>query len=200
MKRIRLTKQLRNEYQHLFDTCIIRESKRSRVKTQADAIISNRVRYEAVTRMIGGHEIPWFVIGLIHSMESSLRFDRHLHNGDPLRKRTLHHPPGRPKAGIPPFTWEESAADALTYQGLHRWKDWSLPGILYKLEGYNGWGYRLYHPQVPSPYLWSFSNHYTQGKYVADGTWSDTAVSHQCGAAVILKYSIFLENTDCTST
>src|SRR5262249_30065710 len=35
--------------------------------------------------------------------------------------------------------------------------------------------------------LWSFSNHYTSGKYVADGTWSDTAKSNQCGAAVLLR-------------
>jgi hypothetical protein len=64
---------------------------------------------------------------------------------------------------------------------------WNLERILYELEGYNGWGYRLYHPHVKSPYLWSFSNHYTRGKYVADGTWSDTARSQQCGAAVIIK-------------
>jgi hypothetical protein len=120
-------------------------------------------------------------------MESSLDFTRHLHNGDPLTARTVHEPEGRPKSGTPPFTWEESAIDSLAYQGLPRWQDWSLPGILYKLEEYNGWGYRLSHPHVLSPYLWSGSNHYTSGKYVADGTWSDTAISKQIGAAVILR-------------
>ena len=65
--------------------------------------------------------------------------------------------------------------------------DWGLAGTLYQLERYNGWGYRLYHPHVLSPYLWGFSNHYRQGKYVSDGTWSDTAVSRQCGAAVLLR-------------
>jgi peptidoglycan hydrolase-like protein with peptidoglycan-binding domain len=40
---------------------------------------------------------------------------------------------------------------------------------------------------VKSPYLWSFSNHYTKGKYVGDGRWSETAVSQQCGAMVLLK-------------
>ncbi|MBC3808803.1 hypothetical protein H8K52_15785 [Undibacterium seohonense] len=29
--------------------------------------------------------------------------------------------------------------------------------------------------------------HYKSGKYVADGTWSDTAVSKQCGSAVLLR-------------
>ena len=68
-----------------------------------------------------------------------------------------------------------------------RGTDWSLAGTLFQIEGYNGWGYRRQHPQVLSPYLWSFSSHYTRGKYIADGTWSDTAVSKQCGAAVVLR-------------
>src|SRR5262249_24093908 len=62
-----------------------------------------------------------------------------------------------------------------------------LAGTLYKLEEYNGFGYRLYHPDVLTPYLWSFSNQYSGGKYVADGTWSPTAKSKQCGAAVLLR-------------
>jgi hypothetical protein len=72
-------------------------------------------------------------------------------------------------------------------KGLGAGTDWSLAGTLYQVERYNGWGYRLYHQHVLSPYLWSFSNHYISGKYVADGTWSDTAVSKQCGAAVLLR-------------
>jgi hypothetical protein len=72
-------------------------------------------------------------------------------------------------------------------QGLRAGVDWSLPGALYQLERYNGWGYRMHHPSVLTPYLWSFSNHYTSGKYVADGTWSNTAISKQCGAGVILR-------------
>src|SRR5436309_1074388 len=48
-------------------------------------------------------------------------------------------------------------------------------------------GYRRYHPEVRSPYLWSGSTHYTSGKYVEDGRWSDTAVSRQLGAAVLLR-------------
>jgi lysozyme family protein len=96
-------------------------------------------------------------------------------------------PAGRPVKGTPPFTWEESAADALTLRKIDQWKDWTIEGVLYQIEGYNGWGYRLHHPTVLTPYLWSFSNHYIKGKYIADGTWSDNAVSNQCGAGVLLK-------------
>ena len=55
----------------------------------------------------------------------------------------------------------------------------------YKLEKYNGIGYRAHH--VNSPYLWGGSNQYTRGKYVQDGVFSITAVSMQIGAMVLLK-------------
>lgn len=69
----------------------------------------------------------------------------------------------------------------------HEWKDWRIIEILDRMERYNGTGYRRHHPDVPSPYLWSGAQHYKQGKYVADGKWSDTAVSKQVGGAVLLK-------------
>ena len=108
------------------------------------------------------------------------------------QRRSAHRPDGagssgQTQDGQPPFTWEASASDALSFQGFDKWKDWSISGTLFKLEGYNGFGYRDHHPDVPSPYLWSFSNHYTRGKYVADGTFSPTAVSAQCGVAVLLR-------------
>lgn len=184
MPSIRLTNVLKEEYQNLFDSCIINFSAQSTVENISNRLISNKDRYETVGENLG---IPWFFIGVIHNMESSMNFNTHLHNGDPLTKRTTHVPSGRPKSGEPPFTWEESAEDALKFKNLDNWKDWTVPGILYKLEQYNGWGYRKYHPHVLSPYLWSYSNHYTSGKYVADGRWSETAVSRQCGAAVILR-------------
>ncbi|MFP3867731.1 MAG: hypothetical protein ACLFUU_06180 [Desulfobacteraceae bacterium] len=184
MAKVRLTPELIEEYRRLFDTCIIREEKLSQVEAVLDKIQQNQNRYRAVGEPLG---IPWYFIAVIHSMESSLNFNRHLHNGDPLSNRTMHVPAGRPQHGNPPFTWEESAADALCLKGLHNWQDWSLPALLYRLEEYNGWGYRLYHPHVLSPYLWSYANHYTSGKYVADGRWSETAVSEQIGAAVCLR-------------
>jgi len=57
----------------------------------------------------------------------------------------------------------------------------------FKLEGFNGFGYRTRHPEVLIPYLWSFTNHYQKGKFVADGKFDPNAVSKQCGAAAILK-------------
>src|SRR5262249_47163307 len=96
-------------------------------------------------------------------------------------------PRNRPD-GNPPFTWFVSAADALMMKGLHNWTDWSVSGIAFVLERYNGFGYRNNHPYVKSPYLWSFGNAYTRGKYVRDGMFSDAAVSEQCGGMVMLRH------------
>lgn len=146
-----LTDALRAEYQSLFDSCQNNSDKQSEVATLADRIIQHRSRYEAVGTPLS---IPWFFIGVIHNMESSQRFDRHLHNGDPLTARTVHVPPGRPVAGDPPFTWEDSATDALQLEKLDKVTDWKLPALLYQIEKYNGFGYRTRHPEVLSPYLW----------------------------------------------
>jgi len=184
MSSIRLTESLKREYEELYDTCEIRADRFDRVDRAVNDILPHRPRYEEVAGVVGA---PWYLVAVIHNMESSLSFAHHLHNGDPLTARTRHVPAGRPAEGEPPFTWEVSASDALRLRRIDRISDWPLPRLLYELEGYNGWGYRGFHAHVKSPYLWSFSNHYTRGKYVADGTWSETAVSKQCGAAVILR-------------
>jgi lysozyme family protein len=40
---------------------------------------------------------------------------------------------------------------------------------------------------VATPYLWSYSDHYDKGKFVADGKYNPDAVSKQVGAAILLK-------------
>ena len=109
-----------------------------------------------------------------------------MHNGDPLTARTVHKPAGRPANRRPPFSWEFSAADPLVNDGLSTWRDWSIPGTLFALERFNGFGYRKPSIAINSPYLWSFSKHYTKGKFIADNQYSPTAVSAQCAATVLL--------------
>ncbi|MEJ2718585.1 MAG: hypothetical protein P8182_15870 [Deltaproteobacteria bacterium] len=184
MRAIRLTPALRREYEDLFESCVIGKSHERSVERIVDKILANEDRYRLVSDQSG---VPWFFVAAVHSMESGRDFQTHLHNGDPLTARTVHKPKGRPEKGTPPFTWEESAQDALAGHRLNEKTDWTLAGTLYQLERYNGWGYRYHHPEVRSPYLWSFSNHYLRGKYVDDKTWSDSAVSKQCGAAVLLR-------------
>ena len=184
MPAVSLSATLRAHYEALFNTCIIRPERAASIEQIIARVRTRRQRYETVGEALG---IPWFFVAVIHHVEASGNFDRHLHNGDPLSARTVQVPAGRPKTGNPPFTWEDSATDALSMKNLGAGTEWSLAGLLYQLERYNGWGYRLHHPHVLSPYLWGFSNHYVSGKYIHDGTWSDTAVSKQCGAAVLLR-------------
>ncbi len=183
-KAVNLTPALRAQYEMLFNTCRIRPSRAAAVEKVLKKVNSYRAIYEQASATSG---VPWHFIAAVHNLESSLNFKTHLHNGDSLSQRTKNVPAGRPKTGSPPFAWDFSAADALAIKGLDSNTDWSLAGTLYQLERYNGWGYRNYHPHVLSPYVWSFSEHYTSGKYVEDGLWSETAVSEQCGAAVLLR-------------
>lgn len=181
------TADLRDFYEKLFNGCVVRPENLPEVTRDVANISKNKNRYETVTSKLG---IPWYFVGLVHRMEASLNFNTHLHNGDPLTHRTVHVPPNRPPTGNPPFTWEESAIDALSMRNLDKVKDWSLPSLLYHLEAYNGFGYRTQDPPINSPYLWSYSNNYTSGKFVADGKYDPDAVSKQCGAAVILHQMV----------
>ncbi len=173
---------LRNEYQHLFNTCEIPQRHYAAIDACVDRILAGRPRYEAVAQRTG---VPWYFTGILHNMECSCRFNTHLHNGDPLTARTVHVPKGFPKTGTPPFTWEESAEDALRLKRLHNWTDWSIAATLFKMEEYNGFGYRRH--GIHSPYLWSFSNQYTRGKFTSDGIFDPRAVSKQIGGAVLLR-------------
>jgi lysozyme family protein len=184
MSSIALTDPLKAEYQRLFDNCNLRPESAAEIEAILARIRNGQPRYRAVA---ADTDVPWHVIAVLHQMECSGSFDKHLHNGDPLSARTVRVPANRPPQGTPPFAWEDSAVDALRFQRFDRWKDWSLSGTLYRIESYNGWGYRLYHPETLSPYLWGGSNNYAGGKYVQDGRWSASAVSRQIGAAVLLR-------------
>src|SRR5690242_19118606 len=121
MTTVTLTSELRAEYESLFDTCEIRPEHAHFGESLAKQIVANQSRYTAVANPF---KIPWYFIGIIHSMEGSLSFTTHLHNGDPLTALTTHAPAGRPATGSPPFTWEESAADAMEFEGVVDWHDW----------------------------------------------------------------------------
>jgi lysozyme family protein len=144
---------------------------------------ASRERYEGAGKRTG---VPWYFIAATHGLEASFNFRAHFHNGDfPLTRRTRQVPAGRPLVWLPPSSWEDSTVDALRLMGFAGADDWSLPRTLYRLEAYNGFGYRRI--GRATPYLWSFSNLYEKGKYVADGSFNANARSRQCGAALMLK-------------
>jgi len=179
--------EIADEYSRMFDAAVMDLSKKTSVDRLATMLVSFRKTYEKIQADL---KIPWHFIGLIHCMESNFNFGTHLHNGDSLMHRTINVPKGRPPAQVadPPFAWTTSAMDALTMKGFHTQTDWSLPAQLFRLEQYNGFGYRM--RGRATPYLWSFSDRYTGGKFVKDGVFDPAATSKQCGAATLLKHLV----------
>ncbi len=174
---------LAEEYAATFKAAQLLPAHRQSTDWHLTMMRQSRPRYEAVGKRNG---VPWFFIAAIHALEASFNFRGHLHNGDaPLTQRTRQVPAGRPLVWGPPSDWESSATDALRLMGFAQASDWSLARTLYRLEAYNGFGYRRI--GRVSPYLWSFSSVYTRGKFVADGRYNPNARSSQCGAAVMLK-------------
>lgn len=174
---------LKSEYGRMFRKLEIRPQFRESADWHLAMMRRSRSQYQRVEAATG---VPWHFIAATHALEASFNFRAHLHNGDfPLSARTRQVPSGRPSVWLPPSDWDSSAKDALGLLGYIGQTDWSLERTLYRLEAYNGLGYRR--RGVPTPYLWSFSNHYDRGKFIADGRFSATARSQQCGAAVMLK-------------
>lgn len=151
----------------------------------AQRVLRGKQSYVQVEEKTG---VPWYVIGGIHSMESSCNFKGVLHNGERiigtgLKTRLV------PKGRGPFKTWEEAAIDAVFYDGLDNVKRWDIGNMLKQVEAYNGLGYLKYHPSENSPYLWAMTSvNDGFGKYVADGKWSNKADANaQVGFAAILK-------------
>jgi lysozyme family protein len=145
----------------------------------AKRLVAAKDRYKAVADKTG---VPWFVIAVIHEREASQKWNTQLGQGDPLNRVSTHVPKGRG-----PFkTWEDGAFDALVncapFAG--KWKDWTPGGTMTLLEEYNGLGYAA--RGLPSPYVWSGTDQYVKGKYVADGQFDPGAVDQQLGCAGLI--------------
>ena len=180
---------LEDDYVKLIDKMEIKDSWSARIDKAARDIISGKNRYQNVAdtfEKLHRQPIPWQFIGIIHHLEGACDFDTHLHNGDSLSHRTVNDPSGRPRTGEPPFTFEESALDALSQRDFRGVQEWSPAQLAYQFEAYNGFGYRSGHSGINSPYLWSGTNNYTSGKYVSDHVFNPDAVSKQCGAMGLL--------------
>lgn len=181
---------LQPEYARLWFGMTINPSRIQGFNAAGKKLLARCPRYVSVSLDTG---VPVAVIAVIHERESSGNFKTHLHNGDPLTARTTHVPAGRPVIGSAPFTWEESARDALISQGLHKIADWSLERALYVLEAYNGWGYR--NRKMTSPYIWGGTNQQQAGKYVADGVFDPFTMDTQPGCAPLLFSMFGLDRT-----
>ncbi len=177
---------LKGEYGRLWAAMIVSPSKVSTLDHIAGKLIASKARYQAVSAKTG---VPWAAIALIHQMECGQDWSLNIAQGDPWNRRSVHVPKGRG-----PFnSWEEAAVDALAIDGTDRVAAWGTERLCYELEKYNGFGSR--NKGINTPYLWSYSNHYTRGKYIADHVWDGNAVSGQAGAMPILSRMMALDSS-----
>lgn len=182
---------LRDNYTQLWSAMQERPEWTDRITRAAAGILSSKEDYKLVEDMTG---VPWFVVGILHQMESTRNFKTHLHNGDPLTNYTVNVPAGRPFSGEPPFTWVESAVDAIRYAKLDHTPLLSVEALAYAFESYNGFRSRTQH-NINSPYLWSGTQHYTKGKFIRDNVWDGEAVSAQVGSMPVLRRLIELDQS-----
>lgn len=164
----------------------------------AKRLCASKDRYLVIAATTG---VPWFVIAVIHEREASQRFDRQLGQGDPLNQVSTHDPKGRgPFLNHPndlpgQDAFYRGAVDALTDCGpfAARWSDWSAGGTMALLEQYNGLGYAA--KGLPSPYVWSGTDQYRSGKYVADHVFDPAVVDSQLGCAGLIKAMMAIDPT-----
>jgi lysozyme family protein len=148
----------------------------------AKVAVANKGRYLAIARAAGMPDIAWVFIAVSHYRESSQDFSKSLAQGDPWNEVSTHVPAGRG-----PFkSFEDAAVDALAKCSPYaaRLKDWSIGGMLTNLERFNGLGYAA--RGVPSAYVWSGTDQYHSGKFVADGVYDPDTVDKQLGVAGLI--------------
>lgn len=168
--------------QQRWNKCAIKPNKVAAFQSVANRLSAPeaRAKYEEVSKITG---VPWWFIAVVHEREASQKWNANIAQGDPWKSKSTHVPAGRG-----PFkSWKDAAVDALTNCAPYaaRNKDWSPGGALAMLEKYNGLGYS--NMGVPSPYIWSGTDQYTKGKYVADHQYNPSVVDQQLGCAGILK-------------
>jgi lysozyme family protein len=144
----------------------------------------NKEKYKTVAEKT---DMPQHLIAALHWRESSGNFKTYLHQGDPLGKPAVHVP-----KNIPVFyEWEDAAVHALNGKKSIKNKfgitkdTTDLAPLLAFTEAYNGLGY--FNKNRISPYVYSGSDVYTSGKYVADGKYDPNAKDKQLGTFVLIK-------------
>jgi lysozyme family protein len=143
----------------------------------------NRQRYENVAEIVN---IPASLIAAIHYRESSNNFKTYLHNGDLLGKPTVHVP-----KGILFTEWEKAAEHAIRQKdsirrdlGLTRHST-SMAAIAAFAERYNGLGYKG--RRIFSPYVFSGTNLYKGGLFVADHKFNPKIKDRRPGILALMR-------------
>lgn len=209
-------------YETRWRTLIRDPDKDADIRYRASFVLQGRHRYEASETV----KIPWFVTGIIHMREAADEDDpwlRSIRNGMPWSERNTF---SVPQAG--PFSsWEDDMLDAMAFKHQEMTSCgeltdvWTIASISRFFDRWNGW-YKYAKLNVPSPYLYAFSNHgHGVGKYkrvkvhpdgrreivpqVANGDAIDfvyvpDAVNYQCGAVTCLHWLVEHGHVPCPTS
>lgn len=199
---------LSREYDYLWPLIQVTDKWKAECSDFAKKAIAKKASYQIVAKAIG---CPWWFIAVIHYREASLDWNANLANGDPYDEETVHYPTGRG-----PFdSWADAAIDALKYEGYADRVDWGFAQTCYRLEAYNGLGYRsggikdfelhiqgsrvgtyngVYHgsmqdttPRNASPYMYCGTQFYVKGVSIEDHSFYPDAHDDQPGCFPLMK-------------
>ena len=121
--------------------------------------------------------------------ESSSDYSRSPAQGDRWDRVSVHVP-----KGLGPYAdWGDSCVAAYCIDKLNEVgaSNWTWTRACYEGELYNGFGPRAHGRHTG--YLWSWTNIYTAGKYVADGKWDPDVRDQQCGMVPMMAALLHLD-------
>lgn len=166
-----------------------------------------KARYSGVTDRLVElklQPVPWWFIAVVSEREygGPPHWDRQLGQGDHLDQKSHNVP-----AGMGPYlshdgdvtpghdAWTRCCVDVLQNSApfAAKWTLWTVGGVLTLLEEYNGLGYAA--RGIASPYVWSGTDQYDHGKFVADHVFDPRRVDVQEGCAGILSMMMALDPT-----
>ncbi len=185
---------LKDGYDRSWANLKIHPARADEVRKESNRLLKGKSTYQQIETKTG---VPWWFVGLCHYRESHFNFNTYLGNGQALDKVTTIVPKGRgPFTGDNAFV--DGAIDALRLEAFAAATDWSIARTLFRLEGFNGFGYQS--RGVNSPYLYGGSNIYgppeaRAGKFVRDHVFDPDFVDTQLGTAVVLKALLDLDQS-----
>lgn len=200
--------------QHRWDNMHIAAARLPGLHARASVLCApeNKARYQGVTDRLAElaakdpsiHPVDWWFVAIVSEREygGPPHWDRQLGQGDHLNEKSHNVP-----AGMGPYlnhpgdstpgndAWTRCCVDVLVNSApfAAKWKLWTPGGVATIFEEYNGLGYAAM--GVPSAYVWSGSDQYVHGKYIADHVYRANVTDVQEGCMPLLAAMMAVDNS-----
>jgi len=193
-------KDLVAKNQDRWDNMKLDPDRQATLEERANVLVKAKPRFQQVYAKLekAGYTDPqWWFIAVCAEREAygpPRCYTCQLAQGDPLGHKSTHVPIDRgPFLG--PDAFDRGCLDALIDCPPHAavWHDWTAGGAATIWEEYNGLGYAG--RGVPSAYVWSGSNAYVSGKYVADHLYRANVKDVQEGCMPLVKAMMALDSS-----